>query len=381
MSRPKSKGNRDLPLNCSITNHGTFRYRHPVTKRDHGLGRDRAQAIEATKILNAELMPENTLVDKVLGITTKKFGEHLDYMESFWKSENKKGELADSTLKDYLRYNVKIRECFGDMPALKIQLGDVTAFLEQHPTGSAKHYRAALRIIFKHAVARGYAKENIASQTLPIKHKVLRKRLSLADYKTIYEYADPQTRNVMDLFLHTTQRPGDLVKFGFPVKEGGFYHFDVVQGKTKKHGKAAYIRMRVTPPLAEVVRRCRDEVVSEYLLHYPFKGKGSLRGKPYHRDTLSRMFKTARDKATKETGLYKKLDAKERPTLYEIRSLAIYLYDHLGFDAQKIAGHKDRAMTNGYLQGHPVEWTEVEAGLDMVLLDQMAARGEFDNYE
>jgi len=181
--------------------------------------------------------------------------------------------------------------------------------------------------------------------------------------------------------LHTDQRPNDIVDLAMPVKEGDKQYIYVVQKKTEKHGAAAHIRIEVTPQLKNVVDRCRDDVLSEYLLHYPIDAKRSRRGKPYSKETIGRMFARARNKAIEEEGIFDGLKPEQLPTLYELRSLSTYLYDLLGKDAQKIAGHKNRAMTEGYLDGHPVEFTEVEGGLDTILLDEMEKQGKFKRYK
>ena len=55
----------------------------------------------------------------------------------------------------------------------------------------------------------------------------------------------------------------------------------------------------------------------------------------------------------------------ERPTFHEMRSLGIKLYEDVGVDAQKLAGHTNRKMTDHYKKGHENEWTNVEATLQI----------------
>lgn len=51
-------------------------YRHPVTKKKHSLGQDKAKALAAAKRLNILLMPTNELVAKVTGVVTLR--DHVD---------------------------------------------------------------------------------------------------------------------------------------------------------------------------------------------------------------------------------------------------------------------------------------------------------------
>lgn len=54
---------------------------------------------------------------------------------------------------------------------------------------------------------------------------------------------------------------------------------------------------------------------------------------------------------------------KQRPGFHEIRSLGIKLYEDQGIDAQTLAGHTTRAMTEKYKEGHEIQWTKTAAGL------------------
>ena len=43
------------------------------------------------------------------------------------------------------------------------------------------------------------------------------------------------------------------------------------------------------------------------------------------------------------------------------------LYEDQGIDAQNLAGHIDRQMTEKYKQGHEIEWTYAEADLHIAI--------------
>ena len=74
---------------------------------------------------------------------------------------------------------------------------------------------------------------------------------------------------------------------------------------------------------------------------------------------MTKHFSKARD----QSNLFNDLPSQERPTFHEIRSLGIKLYEDAGVDAQALAGHTDRKMTEQYKIGHEVEWTLAEANL------------------
>lgn len=56
--RKRSKENKNLPLNLYVSSkdgRNYYRYRHPITKKEHGMGGNRANAIKAAMELNDRL--------------------------------------------------------------------------------------------------------------------------------------------------------------------------------------------------------------------------------------------------------------------------------------------------------------------------------------
>ncbi|MEA2078572.1 MAG: tyrosine-type recombinase/integrase [Pseudomonadota bacterium] len=105
--------------------------------------------------------------------------------------------------------------------------------------------------------------------------------------------------------------------------------------------------------LGDVVARCRDRVVSHYLIHHTRNWNGARAGEAVHPDTISEGFRRARN----ATGL--KWEGKP-PSLHELRSLADRLYDKQdGISAQSVLGHKAPATTAGYIDSRGVEWISV----------------------
>ena len=99
--------------------------------------------------------------------------------------------------------------------------------------------------------------------------KVRRQRLCLELWKATYEEAKyPWLKRAMELALLTGQRREDIVSFQFKDEVEGF--LQVVQSKT---GARLRISTSVTLQcidlsLDEVIRRCRDRVVSKTLIHH-----------------------------------------------------------------------------------------------------------------
>ena len=66
-----------------------------------------------------------------------------------------------------------------------------------------------------------------------------------------------------------------------------------------------------------------------------------------------------------DTGLFQADPPAARPTFHEIWSLGIALYENRGIDAQLLAGHTRRTMTEQYKSGHDQDWTNARALLNV----------------
>lgn len=106
--RPRNRKNRSLPPNLYTQTKGGvtyYTYRHPVTSKQHGMGKDKREAIRAANILNARLLSEpnaEALVAKVEAPKT----DYLDYVEHFLDEVllARPKPLSDRTLGEYRRY-------------------------------------------------------------------------------------------------------------------------------------------------------------------------------------------------------------------------------------------------------------------------------------
>lgn len=184
--------------------------------------------------------------------------------------------------------------------------------------------------------------------------------------KAIREKAPPWRQNAIDLALITAQRRTDILDMRFDgVREGHLY---VVQKKTAKASDAAWIRIRVTPELQAVISRCRDDVVSPYLVHS--KPDRLKQKQPQTKDHwtkveeryLTRAFKDARETAE----CYKGWKEEEMPGFHEVRALSLHLHKKAGKDGQKIAGHASEGMTKNHQWDHEkIVWSEATPNLNI----------------
>lgn len=226
--------------------------------------------------------------------------------------------------------------------------------------------RALLIDIFNHAAAKGLCPDNPAASTINRIEKKQRKRHTVEGLKAIREKAPAWLQNAIDLALITAQRRTDILNMRFDgVREGFLY---VVQQKTAKASDAAWIRFKVTDELQAVISRCRDDIVSPYLIHRRPDRKKQKQAQTKDHWTqveeryLTRAFKEAREAA----GCYKGWKEEEMPGFHEVRALSLHLYQNAGKDGQKIAGHASETMTKNYQRDHAeVIWSEAIPDLNI----------------
>ena len=117
-----------------------------------------------------------------------------------------------------------------------------------------------------------------------------------------------------------------------------------------------------------MITRCRDNVVSPYLVHRkPDRLKQKQAQTKDHwtkieERYLTRGFKEAREAA----GCYAGWKEEEMPGFHEVRALSLHLYQKAGKDGQKIAGHATENMTKNYQRDHAeIVWSEAIPDLNI----------------
>lgn len=362
--RPRNTANKSLPQNLYFdARRGTYRYRRPTDGKFFPFGADRLKAIDAAKQLNLEFMRGADLVGTVMSNPSDSFGGFLDKYEAEVLPPR---ELAKGTLGLYAVHFRRFRKWFEGKTVDQITIRMIAAELDSLTPRTANQCRALLTDIFNHAAAKGLCPDNPAASTINRIEKKQRKRHTVEGLKAIREKSPAWLQNAIDLALITAQRRTDILDMRFDgVREGFLY---VVQKKTAKATDAAWIRFRVTPELQAVISRCRDDVVSPYLVHRkPDRLKQKQAQTKDHwtkieERYLTRAFKEAREAA----GCYKGWKEEEMPGFHEVRALSLHLYQKAGKDGQKIAGHASETMTKNYQKDHAeIVWSEAIPDLNI----------------
>lgn len=360
MPRPRNRKNRDLPPHLYRYPDGSYLYERPDGKR-FSLGSHKARAIAMAVQLDAELRPPDVAMESRMRAITGKDGNLLrDALDRYIAEHLVTKGLAPKSLGEAQRMLNAARTVLGAWPLDRVGIREIAEFLDAMPANTGNKHRGQLAQFFAWTVAKGLTASNPAALTLKQREQIERQRLSLDAYLAIHEVAEPWFQNAMDLGLQTLQRRQDLCVMRFADIVDG--RLCLQQQKTERHGTGR-LAIRITAPLAAVIDRCRDDLLSPYLLHRRPERKVTSARKDHWTqivpEMLSRTFQELRDRL----GLYSPLKPEQRPSFHEIRALGALLYKESGTDPQALLGHTSAKMTDVYLGRHQTEFVEVSAGL------------------
>ena len=347
-----------------------WQYRHPITGKFIGFGTDGDTAREAAMAANAMITEQqskqiNFLIDMtVKNATNKDAGIRVsDWVEKYLALQSERvehGEIKKSTFRVKKICVLVLSKKLPNVRLKNVDTKSLAAIMDEYKaegkTRTAQMLRSHWSDLFKEAQHSGEVEPgfNPAMATRMPRSKVTRARLSLLEWKEVYKAAgslQPYFQNAMLLALITGQRRGDICNMKFSDVWDGYLH--ITQQKT---GSRLALPLTLFLPdinmsLGDVIKRCRDQVLSKYLLHHN-RGQGSAAaGDRIEDKSLSRSFKEARDLA----GIKFDKDSTP-PSFHEQRSLAERLYSAHGIDTQTLLGHKSASMTEKYHDDRGADW-------------------------
>lgn len=355
--RRRSDRKRDYPDNLYESG-GFFRWRHPVTKRDYGLGSDKAKAFKEAKRANLHLtmeQPAPSLVDRISG----KAETWHDWLDEFEKLLAKR-KLAENTRRTYRSVLKKARAlakpdaAFASVTTKVIAkaLGDLE---DTGKARQAQQLRSFMKDCFKAAIAEGWTKENPAMVVRAIDVEVKRARLQFDVFMKVYEAEQTLwARNCYALALVSGQDRESCSNVMFrDIRDGAWWN---ERGKT---GARIVLPLELRldcfgMSLEDVVRQCRATgVLSHHLIHQTQNYGNSPAGSQIWVDTITKHFTATL------ASLKLNFGDKEPPTFHEIRSLSERLYaDQGNVKTQELLGHKDPKTTALYHDARG-EWVRV----------------------
>ncbi len=362
MGRTRSRTRAGWPDNL-YPNRDGFKYRHPVTRKETWMGRDKAKAFAAAKKLNTLLTPADDLVAKVAGAantvaTAIKVFRDDDLPHRGW---------SPKTAAWYGVYLSRLQTDIGDRPLESLTVKDCATYIRTvtESPRSRQTYRLLLGWILACAVQEGWIDTNPAEATRKFTHTRQRERLTVDAYQAIRAKAPTWLQNSMDLSLLTLLRREDLVTVKFAdLRDGALY---VVPSKTEASTNVR-LQIAVDDQLAALLSRCRDAVVSPFVIHrLPGKARPtSMRAKDrtHHTQVLPEQLTRAFADARTAAGI----TGANAPTFHEIRSLGGAMLQDSGWtidQVQRLMGHASASMTEHYLEGHEAPWVPVSTGITL----------------
>ena len=375
-ARPRSHKISVPNLYCKLdkrTGKIYWQYKHPISGRFHSLGTDEAEAKQVATEANMIIAEQRTrqilsVNDRLARMKGKRTDitvtEWLDKYMAIQEERLKHNELRPNSFKQKNKPVRLFREHCG-LQHLKdittLDIAEITdAIKAEGHNRMAQVVRLVLIDVFKEAQHSGHVPPgyNPAQATKQPRNKVTRQRLSLDEWKKIYtsaEQQEPYLQCGMLLALITGQRLGDICNMQFKDIWDDMLH--VEQEKT---GSRLAIPLdlkcdAIGLSLRDVISKCRDAVVSKYLVHFRHTSAQAIRGDQVSTSSLTTTFKKARDKS----GL--NWDKGTAPTFHEQRSLSERLYREQGVDTQKLLGHKTQKMTDRYNDDRGKDWVIVSA--------------------
>lgn len=348
-----------------------WQYKHPTTGRFHSLGTDEAEAKQVANEANTIIAEQRTR--QILSVNdrlARMKGKRTDITVTEWidkyiviqEERLKNNELRPNSFRQKNKPLRLFREHCG-MRYLKdietIDIAEITDAIKNDGfSRMAQVVRIVLVDVFKEAQHAGYVPPgyNPAMATKQPRHKVTRQRLSLEEWKSIFEAAEtmqPYLQCGMLLALVTGQRLGDICRMKFSDIWDDMLHIE-----QEKTGSRLAIPLDLKCDalgltLRDVVSKCRDAVISKYLVHFRHSTSQATRGDSVSSSSLTTSFKKARNKCGIE---WEKGTA---PTFHEQRSLSERLYEAQGVDTQKLLGHKSPQQTAKYHDDRGKDWTVI----------------------
>jgi integrase len=282
-----------------------------------------------------------------------------------WKLKKAKSSHSKSSTKNNCE---RIIVQFGRMPVNQVKTKDLYDWLSPMSDYTYRKLRTQLISIFRYAINTGRRTDQInpADQLLQIATPTRkRQRMTVEIYKKIYSASPEYLQLAMDLMLCTALRPGDICKIKKSQYENG-----VLSVYTSKTGVLLEIELSEHEKERIIQRAHNTNILSPFIVHrLPqriLSKKAWAKYKEHHTQLepgqLSRHFKRVRDSLKIQSNL----PARERVSLYEIRSLASHLYKQQGRNQEEIKNlmaHTEEKMTEHYQSGHELKVIRVKAGL------------------
>lgn len=336
---------------------GYYVWRNPADKKTYVIGRvPLGQAI--AEVIEANAAAVRAVEHKTLA---QRINSNERTIEKLMERMNSEG-LAANTIAARKSLDKIIKKEFPARSVESITTLEISNFLEKIKARGklrwAHSMRARLADLFTKATALGWIERNPVLSTERVRVKVSRQRLTLEQFNAILEKAPEVSEwlpNMMLLALVSGQDRSTVAAWPRnSVKDGSAV---VYRQKTKRWiAIPTALRMdAIGLSLADVIARCKSNVVSPYLIHHKHKRGMVNRGDIILLETITDKFAAAR--------LLAGIPKENAPSFHEIRSLAKRLYmEQGGVDTRALLAHSSESTADLYANNRGVEPIKVKLG-------------------
>ncbi|MDH2923977.1 integrase-like protein [Nicoletella semolina] len=336
MGRPRKITNKHLPDNLRpktvIRKSGKtviyWLYR-THGKTEISLGTDRNQAFIKAAQLNIERESKKDYI--TFGLVAKRYRDEI--------IPQKKNSTAQNDL-------VKLKPLllfFSDAPLEQITAQHIREYMNwrKETPSAANNEFSMFGHIWQHAREWGYT--NLPSPNTNMKRFPIRKREIYVEdhiFQMVYEFADQDMKDLMDLAYLTGQRPVDLANLEREHIFDGYLH--IVQQKTN-----AKLRIEIVGQLAEILHRRLETAIGIYLFT-------TKKGEKMTARKLGKRFIVYREHAIKAYPEHKK-----ELTAFQFRDLRAKSGTDIAMTsgeemARQQLGHTNIQMTKTYIRKAPI---------------------------
>lgn len=304
--------------------HGSYYFRHPVSKKWVNLGKDRSKAFI-----------------QYVSITTPGRIIYLCDLINAYLLEVTPSKAVSSQANDK-QSAAKLIQSFQNFKLDDVEPHDVYTYMDWRKKTSthwANKDRSFLLQCYKLAIKKGLTKYNPCRDVATISIKPRNRLISPSEFNAVKSVASALIQNMMDFAYSTKLRRGEILTIKISdITENGVLAHD------HKNDKDYIIEW--TDTLRDIVSRIQLHNAAKRIASmYLFSTKA---GQPYSGSGFSSIWRRAMDKAM-ESG-----KIKERFTFHDIRAMSItYTANKHGIQAaSESAGHADAKITKRvYIRG------------------------------
>jgi integrase len=354
-------------------NNGYFKYRHPLTRKERGMGKDKKKAVAAARQLNAMLMDGQDLIERVLGSfnTNHTLTYVIDrYIDEYLPSKELKSSSKDAEIG---RLN-RLKKDLGQETLDKFSVRFCAEYLDENfmRTPYVK-YRGTLKSLFEFSKRKGlYSGENPIDATekkTRQANKKFRQRMTLDQYLSLRKASPEWLQNAMDFSLLTLQGLNEVVNAKFEHIDRETNRLRIIRKKTDKHDWA-FLELDISPDFEDILNRSASSgIKSPFIIHHRPKRKNPDNTKEHWTQILPNYLGSELRRIRDSLEIFTIMPKEHRPTFHEIRALGAHLYDKHGFSdkeyVQPLMAHSDVEMTKHYQSGHEIKWNRVRAELSL----------------